>query len=224
MKVILDVFLKSLPLNEALWTQWTPARTKWLLAWKEDGILKLWVILGSLLAKHFLEEWLMFAFEVLIGKFQVYSFLKDNFFQKTLTLTAADTDWEKRLGVGPGDSETEMRWHITQESIKFHSDRWDQCGEVPPGDGKIAVENRAAWITERREVGRAITRMFVVVSAAMVNLCLCVWQQEDCGYFWKGGGDHPELYTAKRKKGKGKKIETGPKNYFCLLNIHSSIC
>lgn len=37
----------------------------------------------------------MFAFEVLIDKFQVYSFLKDNFFppkNSTLTLTAADTD------------------------------------------------------------------------------------------------------------------------------------
>lgn len=68
-------------------------------------------------------------------------------------------------------------------------------GPVPPGDGKIAVENRAAWITERCEVGRTITRMFVVVSAAMVNLCLCVWQQEDCGYFWKGGGG--ALFTGK---------------------------
>ena len=40
--------------------------------------------------------------------------------------------------------------------------------------GKIVGENRAAWITERYEVGRAVTAftgMFVVVSTVMLHVC-----------------------------------------------------
>lgn len=43
--------------------------------------------------------------------------------------------------------------------------------------GKIAVENRAVWVTDQREAGSAMnvfTGMFEVVSRVMLRVCVCV--------------------------------------------------
>lgn len=80
-----------------------------------------------------------------------------------------------------------MRWHATQEYIRFQSDRWQRRGEGRLGDGKrlwLKIGQRGLRKGVRSAMD-AFKGMFVLVSTVTRRLCGCVQQQQDYSYFWE---------------------------------------
>ena len=165
----------------------------------------LWVIFGSLLAKHFFKEWLMCAFEVLTDAFQVCSlsffffFSQFKFHPQKQTL---HTDWKRRLGVHPG--ELLDRDDMTYHSRVYHISFW----QIRPAWGGTA----GWWERLRLKIGQRGLQERVSWGLPWLSIQECLWWLPQClfacdnnritdifGYrgvmHWKAAC---EMYTAKR--------------------------